>query len=318
SLPRNVGGVPGEVGGVPGEAEGGGPRTAASEPSPGQAQGGAPLVRLTGVTRRYGRLVALRNVSLSIAPGEFVFVTGPSEAGKTTLLKLIHGDLRPSKGTITVDSFRLERRWRRFLPRLRRRVAAVFQDHRLLHDMSARANVAFALQVSDLWLPRREVRARAQLRLDQVGLGKRPGAYPHQLSGGQQRRLAIARALVPGPVLLPADGPTAGLDHRNADRVIELLERCCQAGTTVVVATHDVGFVESRGRRVIELREGQVVADHPATAPISSTEAAARLMVEQRTRSAGLRARIGKGAQVALGDTPPPLPAPGRQRTRAR
>jgi len=309
SLPRKVGGVPGAAGG-------GGPRTAASEPSPGQAQGGAPLVGLTGVTRRYGRLVALRDVSLSIAPGEFVFVTGPSEAGKTTLLKLIHGDLRPSKGTIRVDGFRLERRWRRFLPRLRRRVAAVFQDHRLLHDMSARANVAFALQVSDLWLPRREVRARAQLRLDQVGLGKRPGAYPHQLSGGQQRRLAIARALVPGPVLLLADEPTASLDRRNADRVIELLERCCQAGTTVVVATHDVGFVESRGRRVIELREGQVVADHPATAPISSTEAAARLMVEQRKRSAGLRARIGKVAQFALGYTPPPPRAPKPERTR--
>src|SRR5262249_55315915 len=152
--------------------------------------------------------------------------------------------------------------------------------------------------------------------LDEVGLGKRPGAYPHQLSGGQQRRLAIARALVPGPVLLLADEPTAGLDRRNAERVIDLLERCCQAGTTVVVATHDVAFVESRGRGVIELREGQVVADHPATAPITSNEAAARLMVEQRTRSAGLRARIGKVAQLALGYTPPPLPAPERERTR--
>src|SRR5262245_9545857 len=309
SLPRNVGRVPGEAGGE-------GPRTAVSEPSPGQAQGGAPLVRLTGVSRRYGRLVALREVSLCIAPGEFVFVTGPSEAGKTTLLKLIHGDLRPSRGAIRVDGFRLELRWRRFLPRLRRRVAAVFQDHRLLHDMSARGNVAFALQVSDLWLPRREVRARAQLRLDEVGPGRRPGAYPHQLSGGQQRRLAIARALVPGPVLLLADEPTAGLDRRNAELVIELLERCCEAGTTVVVATHDVGFVESRGRRVIELREGQVVGDRPATAPISSNGAANRRVMERQRRRGELRRRFSKVAQFALGYVPPPRPATGPERPR--
>jgi cell division transport system ATP-binding protein len=309
SLPRQVGGVPGAAGGA-------GPRSAVPETGPGQPQGGAPLVTLARVSRRYGRLVALRDVSLAITPGEFVFVTGPSEAGKTTLLKLIHGDLRPSKGAIRVDGFRLERRWRRFLPRLRRSVAAVFQDHRLLPDMSARANVAFALQVSDLWLPRREVRTRAQLRLDEVGLGKRPGAYPHQLSGGQQRRLAIARALVPGPVLLLADEPTAGLDRRNAERVIELLERCCQAGTTVVVATHDLGFVESRGHRVIELREGQVVADRPATAPISSNGAAARLILERQRRRAGLRARVARVAQFALGYTPPPLPPPRPERTR--
>ena len=282
---------------------------AGPEPSPEQAQQETPLVRLTGVSRSYGRLTAIKDVSLSIAPGEFVFVTGPSEAGKTTLLKLIHGDLRPSAGMIRVDGFRLERRWRRFLPRLRRSVAAVFQDHRLLQDMSARGNLAFALQVSDLWLPRREVRARAQLRLDEVGLGKRPGAYPHQLSGGQQRRLAIARALVPAPLLLLADEPTAGLDRRNADLVIDLLERCCEAGTTVVVATHDLGFVESRGRRVIELRQGQVIADRPATAPISSNGAADRRIMERQRRRGRLRRRFSKVAQFALGYTPPPRPA---------
>ena len=113
------------------------------------------LVELRGVTRRYGRLVALRAVDLAIEPGEFVFLIGPSEAGKTTLLKLIHGDLRPNRGTIRVDRHRLDRRWRRFLPRLRREVAAVFQDGRLLPDMTARGNVGFALQVADLGMPRR-------------------------------------------------------------------------------------------------------------------------------------------------------------------
>jgi len=286
-------------------------RTTEPRPSLQPAQPAARFLELRGVTRRYGRLVALQDVNLSVQPGEFVVVTGPSEAGKTTLLKLIHGDLRPSKGFIRVDGFRLERRWRRFLPRLRRRVAAVSQDHRLLHDMSVRGNVAFALRVSDLWLPGHEVRARAQARLDEVGLGKRPGAYPHQLSGGQQRRLAIARALVTGPVLLLADEPTSNLDRTNAERVVDLLERCCQAGTTVLMATHDVELVRSRGHRVVELRAGRIVADLPATAPMSSNGAAARLIADRHRRDLGLRAPIGRLMQFALGYVPPP-PAPLR------
>ena len=285
--------------------------------SAARAQQPRAFVELRGVTRRYGRLVALKGIDLSIQPGEFVVVTGPSEAGKTTLLKLIRGDLRPNSGFIRVDGYRLERRWRRFLPRLRRRVAAVSQEHRLLHDMSVRGNVAFALQVSDLWLPRREVRTRAQARLDEVGLGKRSGAYPHQLSGGQQRRVAIARALVTGPVMLLADEPTSNLDRSSAERVIELLEQACQAGTTVVVATHDVELVASRGHRVIELRAGRIVADRPATAVLWSNGAAARLIAE-RHRRPRLRAAVGGIAQFALGYTPPPPPPPKPERTPVR
>src|SRR5437588_4461177 len=222
-----------------------------------------PLVELNGVSRRYGRLLALKDINLRIAPGEFVFVTGPSEAGKTTLLKLIHGDLRPTKGRIRVALFRLNQRWRRFLPRLRRRAAAIFQDGRLLPDMTARANVAFALQVADLWLPHGEIRSRAQARLDEVGLGRRGGAYPHQLSGGQLRRLALARALAHDPQLLLADEPTANLDRRNAEIVLQLLERRCRAGATVIVATHDLELARTRPYRVLELRRGQLVADTP-------------------------------------------------------
>ena len=275
-----------------------------------------PLVSLEAVTHRYGRLVALKEVHLSVAPGEFVFVTGPSEAGKTTLLKLIHGDLRPKTGAVRVDGFELDRRWRRFLPRLRRRVAVVFQDHRLLHDMSARGNVAFALQVSDLWLRRRDVRERAQARLDEVGLGRRPGAYPQQLSGGQQRRLAIARALVTDPVLLLADEPTANLDRRNAERVIELLERCCNAGTTVVVATHDQDLVRSRPYRVVELREGRIVSDSPATSPIQSNGAAGA-RAARRPRPGRFKAALVSLIRLALGYTPPPAPQRSRLRRRA-
>jgi cell division transport system ATP-binding protein len=283
------------------------PQTAGGGAS-GEAQGA--LVELKGVYRRYGRLVAIRGVNLAVQPGEFVFLIGPSEAGKTTLLKLIHGDLRPNRGTIRVDRHRLHRRWRRFLTRLRRDVAAVFQDHRLLRDMTARGNVSFALQVADLRMPHAEVRARAQARLEEVGLGGRPGAYPHQLSGGQQRRLAIARALGHDPLLLLADEPTANLDRANAERVLELLERRCAAGTTVVVATHDVELALSRPHRVIELREGRIVADLPARAPLLGNGTAAGLVAARHRRGPSLGDRTGRVMQVVLGYTPPPPPAP--------
>jgi cell division transport system ATP-binding protein len=272
------------------------------------------LVELRGVTRRYGKLVALRDVSLTIVPGEFVFVIGPSEAGKTTLLKLIHGDLRPNKGTIRVDRYRLHKRWRPFLTHLRRDVAAVFQDQRLLPDMTARGNVAFALQVADLGMPRREVRARAQGRLDEVGLGGRPTAYPHQLSGGQQRRLAIARALGHDPVLVLADEPTANLDRANAERVLDLLERRCAAGSTVVVATHDVELAMARSHRIIELREGRISADRPARAPLPGNGMAAALLAARHRARPGLGVRTGRVMRVVLGYTPPPPPAQPRRR----
>jgi len=273
------------------------------------------LVELRGVSKRYGKLVALRGIDLTIKPGEFVFLIGPSEAGKTTLLKLIHGDLRPHKGTVRVDRYRLHRRWRRFLPRLRREVAAVFQDHRLLPDMTARGNVAFALQVADLGMPRREVRTRAQSRLDEVGLGTRPTAYPRQLSGGQQRRLAIARALGHDPVLLLADEPTANLDRRNAERVLDLLERRCVAGTTVLVATHDVDLAMARPHRIIELREGRIVADRPARAPLPGNGTAASLLAARHAARPGLRIRTGRLMRRVLGYVPPP-PPPGQPRPR--
>jgi cell division transport system ATP-binding protein len=281
---------------------------AAGEHQVGEPQG--PLVELKGVYRRYRRLVAIRAVSLAIQPGEFVFVIGPSEAGKTTLLKLIHGDLRPNRGSVRVDRYHLHRRWRRRLTRLRRDVAAVFQDQRLLRDMTARGNVAFALQVADLAMPHPEVRARAQARLEEVGLGGRPSAYPHQLSGGQQRRLAIARALGHDPVLLLADEPTANLDRGNAERVIDLLERRCAAGTTVVVATHDVEMALSRPHRIIELREGRIVADMPARAPMLGNGTASALLAARHRATRSLGTRAGELMQFVLGYTPPPPPVP--------
>jgi cell division transport system ATP-binding protein len=222
------------------------------------------VVELTGVSRRFGRLTAVENVSFSVDPGELVFLVGPSESGKSTLLRLIHGDLRPSSGTVRVRRTVVRRhsaRWR--LRRLRRQVGAVFQDMRLLPDMNALENIMFALQVVDLWAPRREVRARAGAGLEMVGLGRRARLFPRQLSGGAQRRLAIARALVRQPAILVADEPTANLDRQNADTVVSLLEALARQGTAVVVATPQLPAAAARGHRVVEIEGGRLTGETP-------------------------------------------------------
>jgi cell division transport system ATP-binding protein len=223
------------------------------------------VVELNGVTRRYRKLVAVDGVSLALEPGELVYLVGPSESGKTTLLRLIHGDIRPSSGTVRVRRTTLHRmspRWR--MRRLRRQVGAVFQDMRLLPDMNALENVSFALQVADLWAPRREVRLRARAGLEMVGLGSRGHTFPRQLSGGAQRRLAIARALVRQPSILVADEPTANLDKANADNVLRLLEDLARQGTAVLVATPQLPASGPGNHRVIEMENGKVVRETPA------------------------------------------------------
>jgi cell division transport system ATP-binding protein len=220
------------------------------------------VVELTGVSRQYGRLLALDDVSLSIHPGELVFVVGPSEAGKSTMLKIIHGDLRPSNGSVRVHRTVVRRHsMRRRMRRLRRQVGAVFQDMRLLPDMTALENIVFALQVADLWAPRREARARARAGLEMVGLGERARFFPRQLSGGAQRRLAIARALVRQPAILVADEPTANLDRQNADTVLNLLEALARQGTAVVVASPQLPAGGTRGHRVVEIEGGKLTRD---------------------------------------------------------
>jgi cell division transport system ATP-binding protein len=222
------------------------------------------LVELTGVSRRFGRLTALDNVSFSVKPGELVFLVGPSEAGKSTLLRLIHGDLRPSAGTVRVRRTVVRRRSaRRRMRKLRRQVGAVFQEMRLLPDMNAHENVVFALQIADLWAPRREARERASAGLDMVGLAGRARFFPRQLSGGAQRRLAIARALVRQPTILVADEPTANLDRANAETVLGLLEALAHQGTAVVVASPQLPPDGPRGHRVVEIQGGKLVSDTP-------------------------------------------------------
>jgi ABC-type ATPase involved in cell division len=222
-----------------------------------------PAIRFDGVSFSYGRLPALDNVSLCLSRGDLAYVAGPSAAGKTTLLKLAHGELKPQRGGLLVDGEDMTRASRRARRRLRRRVAVVYQDYRLLRRLTALENVAYALRVADLWLPRREALARAAAALEAVGLSARAAAFPDQLSGGQQQRLAIARALAARPTILLADEPTASLERAQANRVLALFERAAQEGATVLVATHEVELVSGTGRPVILLNEGRVASDAP-------------------------------------------------------
>jgi cell division transport system ATP-binding protein len=227
-------------------------------PSPSQDQ---PAIRLDGLSFSYGRVPALENVSFCIPRGELAYVVGPSAAGKTTLLKLLHGELRVQRGTLMVDGRDLVRARGRTRRQLRRRVAVVFQDYRLLRRLTVVENVAYALRVADLWLPRREALRRATQALEAVGIAERARAFPHQISGGQQQRLAIARAVAARPAILLADEPTASLDRAEAKKILSLFESAARDGTTVLVATHDTGLVAKSRRRVIALSEGRVASD---------------------------------------------------------
>jgi ABC-type ATPase involved in cell division/cell division protein FtsX len=197
-----------------------------------------PAVKLVGVVKSFGKRDVLKGVNFSVAPGELVEVTGPSGSGKTTLLRLIHGQLRPNAGELFVRGRRLSRRWRQGLGRLRRDVAFVFQEQRLLPRLNAFENIVLALQLRNPAVPNRTIKERAQAALESVKLGERRKAYPHQLSAGERQRIAVARALATRPMVLLADEPLAGLDDANAAIVTQLLEDAASAGTTVIVASH--------------------------------------------------------------------------------
>jgi len=220
------------------------------------------VIRLSQVFKDYPKGVALKNVSLHIAKGEFVFLTGHSGAGKSTILKLLFGELRPTSGDVRVSGFSITDLTPADVPRLRRRLGVVFQDFRLLDDRTAEENVAFALEVTGArpdGVPSRVMRV-----LTQVGLAAKAHAYPQELSGGEQQRVAIARALVNDPTILIADEPTGNLDERATRGVFQLLREINTGGTCVVMATHDLDLVKQTTYRTVELREGAVVFDSGA------------------------------------------------------
>jgi cell division transport system ATP-binding protein len=214
-----------------------------------------PVVKLTHVSKLFGRTAVLNDISLSVAPGELVEITGPSGAGKTTLLRLIHGQLRPNRGEVWVEGRGLHRWWRRGLGRIRREVAFVYQEQRLLPRLTAVENLIFALQVRDPEVPHGKIKRRALEALEALSLGHRRGAYPHQLSAGERQRVAVARALSGRPRVVLADEPLASIDDDNARIVMRLLEEAAANGTAVIVATHHPTFLANR---VLRLPSGQL------------------------------------------------------------
>jgi len=215
------------------------------------------LVSFSSVAKRYpGGQEALKDVSFSIEAGEMVFLTGRSGAGKSTLLKLIPAIERPSAGTVLVQGQNVAALKRAAIPYLRRNVGLVFQDQKLLYDRSVYDNVMLPLAFSD-HAPREAAR-RARAALDKVGLLARERASPVQLSGGEQQRLAIARAVVNRPAILIADEPTANLDADAAARVVDIFTDFNRVGVMVLIATHDRALIERSGKRVLVLEDGRI------------------------------------------------------------
>ena len=202
---------------------------------------------------------ALRNVSITIEDGEFVFIMGRSGSGKSTLMKLLLKEAEPTSGKIVVNDMNLVKMPRRYVPKYRRRLGVVFQDFRLLKDRNVYENVAFAQRI--IGTSTRRIKESVPVMLQMVGLSSKYKMYPQQLSGGEQQRVAIARALINRPEVLLADEPTGNLDSHNAIEIMKLLEEINRMGTTVVVVTHSNEIVNLMQRRVITMDRGCVVSD---------------------------------------------------------
>ncbi|BCV20165.1 cell division ATP-binding protein FtsE [Moorella sp. Hama-1] len=218
------------------------------------------LIQFFNVTKQYPpNITALDNLSVKIDKGEFVFLVGPSGAGKTTFIRLLFREETPSKGQIIIGGRSVARLKKNEIPLLRRNIGIVFQDFRLLPERTVFENVAFALRVVEMHP--REIKPRVEKALERVGLTARARLFPHQLSGGEQQRTAIARAIVNNPRILVADEPTGNLDPVTSREIMKLLEEINHMGTTVIMATHAWDIVNSLRKRVIALEQGRLVRD---------------------------------------------------------
>ena len=218
------------------------------------------MIEFKNVTKSYSvGNTALNGVSMQIEDGEFVFLVGPSGSGKSTIIRLITGELKPTSGHVHVNGYSLSKMRRRDVPHLRRTVGVVFQDFRLIANKTVYDNVAFAMRV--IGAREREIRERVPYVLNLVGLENKSRRHPGELSGGEQQRLAIARALVNNPSTIIADEPTGNLDPARSYEIMALLQEINRLGTTMLVVTHEMDLVQRFNNRVIVIDDGLVVSD---------------------------------------------------------
>ena len=218
------------------------------------------MLEMIDVSKIYpGGSVALQDINVRIEQGEFVFIVGPSGAGKSTFFKMLFREVLPSSGKVIVNGHDLVKMTDKEIPYFRRQLGIVFQDYRLLPDRTVYDNVAFAMQVIET--PYRKIKRRVNDVLDLVGLRKRAHAYPTELSGGEQQRIAIARAIVNDPILLIADEPTGNLDPETSWEIMDIFREVNKSGTTIVMATHDREIVDEMEKRVIAIEHGHIVRD---------------------------------------------------------
>lgn len=215
------------------------------------------MISLKDVTKTFGKIKAIEDATFSVDKGEFVFITGPSGAGKTTILKLILREYLPDKGKIFFDGKDIVRLPEKYIPALRQQIGVVFQDFKLLPERTVRENVEVALAVKNT--PLSEWRKRVRDVLDLVGLIERSELFPSQLSGGELQRVSLARALVINPRVILADEPTGNLDWETADELMDLFEKISQEGKTVIMATHHRGIVDKLKKREIKIDKGRIV-----------------------------------------------------------
>ena len=222
--------------------------------------GGDNLIELHNITKIYpNNVTALKNISLSIEKGEFVFIIGSSGSRKSTLLKLLLKEIEPTEGEIIINDKNITHLKKKEIPFLRRKLGVVFQDFRLLPNKTVYENVAFAMQIVEA--TPKEIRRNVPMVLSMVGLAKKARCYPSQLSGGEQQRTALARAIVNNPPILICDEPTGNLDPLTSWEIMKLLKDINDRGTTVIIATHEKDIVDKMKKRVIEIKEGVLIRD---------------------------------------------------------
>ncbi len=214
------------------------------------------IVHFEGVTKRFGSLIALSDVTFDVKNGEFIFITGPSGAGKTTILKLILGEVTADTGEVTVDGFNISKVDSKDLPRYRQKIGTVFQDFKVLPERTVAENVAVALAV--IGLPEAEWDVRVEHVLKLAGLSRQTNLFPSQLSGGELQRVSLARALAVNPKILLADEPTGNLDWETSDNLMDLFEKINKEGKTIIMATHNLEIVKKYKKRVINIVGGTI------------------------------------------------------------